>query len=348
MEYAHTETCILSEGLVLGEQIECAKPNGQFKIEDGSVQRPPVCIGLKTYKVIKNGNALYLNPNSTGVEANNEKQLKFKVLSNNNVATFIKELVLEPFDISEEFKFQPGEYIHLEIPAHETEFKTIEINEPFHSTWKAENIFSYYSFNTIKTRRNYSMANNPENARQIKFNIRIVNPPPGINCSAGVGSTYVFNLKPGDIVCASDPFGNFHIKETENEMVYVGGGAGMAPLRSHISYLFETLKTTRKVSFWYGSRSLSELYYDDYFITLAEKNPNFSFHVALSEPLKTDNWNSNTGFIHEILDKQFLAKTTDTHKKEYYLCGPPAMIKALQESLLKYKVPEKMISFDEF
>jgi Na(+)-translocating NADH:ubiquinone oxidoreductase F subunit len=192
------------------------------------------------------------------------------------------------------------------------------------------------------------MANNPENAGQIKFNVRIATPPPGINCSAGVGSSYVFNLKPGDTVFATGPFGDFLIKETDAEMVYVGGGAGMAPLRSHISYLYETLKTNRKVSFWYGARSLSELYYNDYFDELAEKHPNFSFHVALSESLKTDIWNSHTGFIHEILEKEYLNKTSDLDKKEYYLCGPPAMIKALQETLSKHKVPEKQISFDEF
>jgi Na(+)-translocating NADH:ubiquinone oxidoreductase F subunit len=192
------------------------------------------------------------------------------------------------------------------------------------------------------------MANNPENAAQLTFNVRIATPPPGINCSAGVGSSYVFNLKAGETVFATGPFGGFHIKETENEMVYVGGGAGMAPLRSHISYLFETSKTKRKVSFWYGARSLSELYYDDYFKDLAEKHSNFLFHVALSEPLKTDNWNSNTGFIHEILEKEFLKKKVDAHKKEYYLCGPPAMIKALLETLSKYNVPDKLIAFDEF
>lgn len=338
----------LSEGLVLGDQIECAKHNGRFKITDGSVQRPPVCVGLKTYKVIERENALYLNLNSAKGKGSEEKRLKFKVISNNNVATFIKELVLERFDNSVEFKFKPGEYIHLEIPAHETEFKTIEVIEPFHTTWKQQNIFNYFSFNTTKTRRNYSMANNPENTLQIKFNVRIATPPPGINCSAGVGSSYVFNLKPGDTVFATGPFGDFLIKETENEMVYIGGGAGMAPLSSHISYLFEMLKTKRKVSFWYGARSLSELYYDEYFENLEKIHSNFSFHVALSEPLKSDNWSSYFGLIHEILEKEFLMKTIEASKKEYYLCGPPPMINALLETLSKYKVPNEMISFDEF
>jgi Na(+)-translocating NADH:ubiquinone oxidoreductase F subunit len=338
----------LSEGMVLGNQIECAKHNGRFKITDGSAQRPPVCVGLKTYKVMEKDNSLFIDIDSAGGGGVNEKRLGFKVISNNNVATFIKELVLEPIENTVGFKFKPGEYIRLEIPAHETEFKTIEVNEPFRSTWKQQNIFNYYSFNTTKTRRNYSMANNPADAGQIKFNVRIATPPPGINCSAGYGSSYVFNLKPGDTVFATGPFGDFHIKPSDNEMVYVGGGAGMAPLRSHISYLFETLKTGRKVSFWYGARSLSELYYDGYFRDLEKQCPNFSFHVALSDPLPTEFWGSHTGLIHEILDREFLLKTEGADKKEFYLCGPPAMIGSVQSTLAKYNVPDGMISFDEF
>jgi len=337
----------LSEGLIIGEQIECAKHNGRFKISDGTVQRPPVCIGLNTYKVIEKENTLFIKP-TNGENKSIENIHHLKVISNNNVATFIKELVLEPLTASDKFEFKPGEYIHLEIPDHETEFKTIDINEPFYSLWKKQNIFNFYSFNKTKTRRNYSLANNPANSGQYKFNVRIATPPPGINCSAGVGSSYAFNLKPGDIIKATGPYGDFHIKETQNEMVYVGGGAGMAPLRSHISYLFESQKTNRKVSFWYGARSLSELYYGDYFSSLAEKYPNFSFIFSLSEPLKSDKWTWHTGFIHEILEREFLSKVQDVDKKEYYLCGPPEMIKALQITLSKYGVPKNLVSFDEF
>jgi Na(+)-translocating NADH:ubiquinone oxidoreductase F subunit len=170
----------------------------------------------------------------------------------------------------------------------------------------------------------------------------------GTDYQAGVGSAYVFKLKPGDRVHATGPFGDFHIKETDREMVYVGGGSGMAPIRSHISYLFETAETRRILSYWYGARSLRDVYYDDYFRGLAKKHSNFSFHVALSDMQKSDNWNSHTGFIHEILQREYLDKVSDADKKEYYLCGPSAMIEALNKLLAQYNVPEEQITFDEF
>ncbi|WP_430933205.1 NADH:ubiquinone reductase (Na(+)-transporting) subunit F [Saccharicrinis sp. 156] len=336
----------LADGLIVGNQIECAKHNGRFKIEDGSVQRPPVCLGLSTYEVKTKDGFVYLNLNAS-YHYDARDRIPFKVVSNDNVATFIKELVLEPIN-GDAFNFKPGEYIHLEIPAHQTRFKEMLITEPYRSAWEQLKLFENFASNHTKTRRNYSMANNPFQEKQLRFNVRIATPPPGKNVKAGVGSSFVFNLKEGDLVNATGPFGDFHIKDTDQEMVYIGGGAGMAPLRSHISHLFETEKTKRKVSYWYGARSLQELFYDDYFNELADKHPHFDFHVALSEPLPSDNWESHVGFIHQVVEEQYLKKIKDIGNVEFYLCGPPAMIEACKELLAKYGVHEEAIAYDEF
>jgi Na(+)-translocating NADH:ubiquinone oxidoreductase F subunit len=192
------------------------------------------------------------------------------------------------------------------------------------------------------------MATNPETEKQLKLNVRMALPPAGKNVSAGVGSTYVFNLKPGEEVKIAGPFGDFQIKTTEREMVYLGGGAGMAPMRSHLSYLFETEKTKRKVSFWYGARSKSELYYHEYFEKLQDLNNNFSFYVALSEPKVEEHWTGQVGFIPDVLYQEYLKNHTNPAKVEYYLCGPPAMIKAGLEMLDRLGIPKEMISHDEF
>jgi Na(+)-translocating NADH:ubiquinone oxidoreductase F subunit len=200
----------------------------------------------------------------------------------------------------------------------------------------------------VACRRNYSLATNPVTDRQLRFNVRIATPPRGQDCPAGVGSSYVFGLKPGDTVTAIGPFGDFVVKPTLREMVYIGGGAGMAPLRSHLSHLLETAKTARRISYWYGARSRQELFYQDYFESLASKHTNFSFHVALSEPLAEDKWDGPTGFIHEVVQQQLLAGHRDPTAIEYYLCGPPAMIKAVTLMLKSYGVPQEQIAFDEF
>ena len=184
--------------------------------------------------------------------------------------------------------------------------------------------------------------------RQLRFNVRISTPPRGRDCSAGAGSTYLHRLKPGDKITAIGPFGDFHIKPTGREMVYLGGGAGMAPLRSHLAHLFETEKTGRRVSFWYGARSLRESFYRDYFEDLAGQFPNFSFHLALSEPQPEDNWQSYTGLIHEVLRENYLAKHPDPAGIEYYLCGPPAMVQAALKMLAGLNVDKSQIAFDEF
>ena len=193
------------------------------------------------------------------------------------------------------------------------------------------------------------MATNPATDKHLLFNVRLALPPAGQGYSAGVGSSYVFNLKPDDIVNTLGPFGDFHIKDSERELVYIGGGSGMPPLRSHISYLFETLHTSRKLSYWYGARSAMDLFYTDYFEKLAAGHSNFSYHTELSEPRREDDWKSYTGFIHNVVKKEYLDLHNDAASLEYYLCGPPAMVKSTIDMLInEVKVDKNLISYDEF
>jgi Na(+)-translocating NADH:ubiquinone oxidoreductase F subunit len=192
------------------------------------------------------------------------------------------------------------------------------------------------------------MASNQVTERVFRFNVRIATPPPGQDCGPGVGSSYVFSLKPGDVVSAIGPFGDFHVKPTKREMVYIGGGAGMAPLRAHLAHLLENEKAARKISFWYGARSRQEIFYDDYFEELAGKHHNFSFNLALSSPLPEDNWTGHEGFIHEVVLEQYLRQHPNPEAVEYYLCGPPMMIKACTRMLSALEVPVHHIAYDEF
>lgn len=339
----------LADGLVKGNLIECPKHNGRFSVIDGSVQRAPVCAALSSYTVLKKDDFLYLDLNSRGGRgfAEAKRTRRFKVLSNENVATFIKELVLVPLN-DEAIDFKPGEYIQLEIPAYEASFEYLQISEPYDRTWKTQNLYHLHVKNETLTRRNYSMASNPGTDKHLKFNVRIALPPPGVDCNSGIGSSYVFGLKPGDEVKVFGPFGDFHIKETSKEMVYIGGGAGMAPLRSHLSFLFETTKTKRKVSYWYGARTMAELYYQKYFNDLAEHHVHFRFEVAFSELQEQQDNVAHTGYIHEVFEEIYLKNHPHPEKIEFYLCGPPAMIEACLKMLRNYKVPEKQIAFDEF
>jgi Na(+)-translocating NADH:ubiquinone oxidoreductase F subunit len=339
----------LADGYILGEQIECPKHNGRFSMKDGSARRHPACVGLGTYPVMVRDRMIYLNIHfAGGTDALKfERPLKFKVTENKNVTTFIRELVLEQVNGSA-FPFTPGDYLQIEIPPYEGNLRRIQLDEPYNSRWQEENVFECFARNPIKTRRNYSIASNPETESRLKFNVRLSLPPAGVNCSAGIGSTYIFNLKPGDILNAYGPFGDFHIRDSRREMVYVGGGAGMAPIVSHISYLFDTLKTERKVSYWYGARSKSELYYHDYFESLAENHGNFEFHVALSQPSAEDHWTSFTGNIDQVLRSEFFPGCEHPEEPEFYLCGPPVMIRACLKVLKDFKVNEEQVSFDEF
>ena len=341
----------LSDGLVKGKIIECSKHNGRFNLLDGSPARAPVCRGLATYPVEERNGRLRLNVvRAGGAGARTQKTSRFRVVSNLNVATFIKELVLEPVDTNERIAFTPGDYLQLDIPAYDAiRFRDFDIPEPFATVWENQHVFDFVARNPETGRRNnYSFASNQQTERTLRFNVRIATPPPGQDCAPGVGSSYVFNLKPGDIVSAIGPFGDFHVKPTQREMVYIGGGAGMAPLRAHLSHLLETEQTARKVSFWYGARSKQEIFYEDYFQSLARAHHNFAFHIALSSPLPEDNWTGHLGFIHEVVLEKYLREHANPEGAEYYLCGPPMMIKACTRMLAEIGVPAHHIAYDEF
>jgi len=266
------------------------------------------------------------------------------------VATFIKELVLKPVDTTPKIEFTPGDYLQFDIPAYETiRFRDMDIPEPFATVWRNQHVFDLIASNPAPGRRNnYSLASNPSTEDTLRFNIRIATPPPGQECPPGAGSSYMFSLKPDDVVTAIGPLGDFHVKPTQRELIYIGGGAGMAPLRAHLSHLLETESTRRKVSFWYGARSRQEIFYDDYFGGLASLHRNFTFHLALSAPLPEDEWTGQTGFIHDVVLEQYLASHANPGAAEYYLCGPPMMIKACNRMLAAIGVPSRQIAFDEF
>ena len=341
----------LADGFVSGTLIECSRHNGRFDVTDGSPRRPPACVALKTYKAREHDGKIFLDLTSAGGRGLAEPAVtyRFRVVSNENVATFIKELVVEPEPGSPAPDYRPGDYLQFDIPAYgEILFREIAVSAPFDEVWKAEDVFRFRAENGLPVRRNFSMATNPGAGKQLRFNVRISTPPPGKDCAAGAGSTYLHRLKAGDKVTAVGPFGDFRIKPTEKEMVYLGGGAGMAPLRSHLAHLFETEKTERIVSFWYGARSLQESFYRDYFEDLARRFANFSFHLALSEPRPEDHWRSHTGFIHEVLYEKYLVHHPDPRGIEYYLCGPPVMIEAALKMLAELRVDKGQIAFDEF
>lgn len=339
----------LSEGLVKGDIIECPKHNGRYHLNDGSPARVPVCRGLTTYPVEDRDGLIHINvdrPNNASVRP--EAVYELRVVSNLNVATFIKELVLEPIAPSE-IAFTPGDYLQLEIPAYESiSFRDFDIQDPFRPVWNAQHLFDLVVSNPAPRRNNYSLASNGHNESTLRFNVRIAAPPPGQDCPPGVGSSYVFHLRMGDVVRAFGPFGDFHIRPTQREMIYIGGGAGMAPLRAHLSHLLETDRSARKISFWYGARSRQELFYDDYFDQLAELHRNFTFVPALSSPLPEDAWEGYSGFIHEVLFQRYLATHPNPRTAEYYLCGPPLMIKACNRMLAELGVPATSMISDEF
>ena len=281
-------------------------------------------------------------------EAFETKKWKCKVKSNHNVATFIKEFVLE-LPPGEEVDFKSGGYIQIECPAHEIAYKDFEIEEEYRSDWDKYDVWRYVSKVDEQVVRAYSMANYPGEKGIIMLNVRVASPPPRIpDAPPGKMSSYIFSKKPGDEVTISGPFGEFFIKDTDAEMVYIGGGAGMAPLRSHIFELFKNRKTNRKVSYWYGGRSLRELFYIDHFRSIEEEFPNFKFHIALSEPLPEDNWTGYQGFIHQVLLDNYLSTHPAPEDIEYYICGPPMMNQAVFKMLDDLGVEQENIAYDDF
>lgn len=270
------------------------------------------------------------------------------VASNENVATFIKELVLQ-LPEGEHVDFRAGGYIQIEVPPHELDYQSFEIDNRFLGDWRKFKMFQFKSHVYIPVTRAYSMANYPEERGIIKLNVRIASPPPGQPAAPpGQASSYIFNLKEGDEVTISGPFGDFYIEERETEMVYIGGGAGMAPLRSHIFDLLKRTKTDRKVTYWYGGRSMLEVFYQDEFEELAEKHDNFTFNLALSAPLPEDNWEGYTGFIHLVLYDNYLKDHPAPEDIDYYICGPPMMLDSVLEMLDNLGVERENIHFDDF
>ncbi len=277
------------------------------------------------------------------------KRYDCTVVSNRNVASFIKELVVA-LPEGEELEFRAGGYIQIECPPHDLKFTEFDIDEQFRDEWDRYNMWRYESHVKNTESRAYSMASFPLEKTVIKLNVRIATPPPGADDSVppGIMSSYIFNLKPGDHTVISGPYGEFFAKETDNEMVFIGGGAGMAPMRAHIFDQLKRRHSKRKMTFWYGARSLKEMFYADEFDELADLNDNFEWHLALSEPQPEDNWDGLTGFIHQVLHDEYLSKHPAPEDCEYYLCGPPMMNVAVIKMLDSLGVPPENILLDDF
>jgi Na+-transporting NADH:ubiquinone oxidoreductase subunit F len=276
------------------------------------------------------------------------KKWECTVKSNQNVATFIKELVLE-LPAGEEINYRAGGYIQIECPPHVARYSAFDVEERFRDDWNKFNLWRYVSEVKEPALRAYSMASYPEE-KEIMLNVRIATPPPGAPDSVppGIMSSYIFNLKPGDKCIISGPYGEFYAKETDAEMVFVGGGAGMAPMRSHIFDQLRRLKSKRKMTFWYGARSKREMFYVEDFDMLAKENDNFEWHVALSDPLPDDHWNGYTGFIHNVLFEEFIKKHPAPEDCEFYMCGPPIMNTSVINMLLENGVEPENIMLDDF
>lgn len=291
---------------------------------------------------------IQINPQIFGI-----KKRECTVVSNRNVATFIKEFVVK-LPEGEHLDFLSGGYVQIEVPKCDVRYSDIAVDEKYCKDWERFQMFNFVMHNPEPQFRAYSMANNPAEDDIIMLNVRIATPPFDkknggfMNVNPGVCSSYIYSLKPGDKVTVSGPFGEFHIRDTQKEIVFIGGGAGMAPMRSHILDLFLTKHTRRKVSFWYGGRSLRELFYIEEFKHIEAENPNFKFNIALSSPLPEDNWNGFVGNIHEMLFENYLKNHPEPEEIEYYLCGPPMMTKAVLSLLDNLGVQKNNILFDDF
>ncbi len=296
------------------------------------------------------------------------KEYECTVRSNDNVATFIKELILD-MPSGEILEFEAGHYVQIHVPPYNITYKDFKVAEKYRDAWDAFKLWDVSVKNDEEIQRAYSMANHPAEGNRVMLNVRIASPPPPHRVRkddpeyplvkgpdgqmvprGGIGSTYIFNLKAGDKVTVSGPYGDFMInEETEREMIYVGGGAGMAPMRSHVFHLLDTMNTDRKVSYWYGARSVREIFYEDDFKRLKKEHPNFDYTIALSDKQPEDDWDGPEGFIHSVLDELYLSKHENVQNCEFYLCGPPLMVNAVEDMLYnKYKVPQENVRFDKF
>ncbi len=281
------------------------------------------------------------------------KKWECEVVSNDNVATFIKEFVVK-LPEGEVLDFTSGGYIQIDVPKIDVDFRTMEVQTEYREDWDKLKMWDLKMKNPEPLYRAYSMANHPAEGNIVKLNIRIATPPwdrakgQFMNVNPGICSSYIFSRKPGDKVMVSGPYGEFHIKNTKREMMFIGGGAGMAPLRSMIFDQFLTQHTDRKASYWYGARSLREVFYEDELRDIEKKNPNFKFNLALSEPMPEDNWSGYTGFIHQVALDNYLSKHPEPEDIEYYLCGPPMMNTAVLKMLDQLGVPPENIALDDF
>lgn len=299
---------------------------------------------------VKNDLSIKMDESILGV-----KKWECEVVSNNNVATFIKEFVVK-LPEGEHLNFISGGYIQIDIPKYDLKYSDFDIEDRFRGDWDKFKMWDLTCKNEEETMRAYSMANYPAEGDIVMLNVRIATPPfdrakgGWMNVKPGIASSYIFNLKPGDKVMVSGPFGEFHpLLDSKREMLYVGGGAGMAPLRSHVLHLLNTLKITdRKISYWYGARSKNEIFYEEDFRKLEKEFPNFSFHIALSEPLPEDNWTGPVGFIHNVILNNYLKDHEAPEDIEYYMCGPGPMAKAVENMLWDLGVPREMLMFDDF
>jgi len=281
------------------------------------------------------------------------KKWECEVVSNNGQATFIKEFVVK-LPEGETLDFRSGGYIQIDVPKLTVDFKDFDIEDEYKKDWDDFKLWDLTMVNPEETYRAYSMANHPAEGNIVMLNIRIATPPwdrsknAWMNVNPGICSSFIFSRKPGDKVMVSGPYGEFFIKDTDNEMMFIGGGAGMAPMRSHIFDQFLTKKTSRKATFWYGARSYKEVFYEDHFRGIEKDFPNFKFEIGLSEPLPEDKWTGYTGFIHQIIYDNYLNKHEEPEDIEYYLCGPPMMNSAVEKMLYDLGVPKENIMFDDF
>jgi len=312
--------------------------------EEGSITRKEAKAGtrLSCQVAVKESMSIEVPEEVFGV-----KKWECEVVSNDNVATFIKEFVVR-LPEGEDVPFKAGGYIQIECPPHTIKYADFNIGDEYRSDWDRFNMWQYISKVDEVVTRAYSMANYPQEKGVIKLNIRIASPPPGTSYPPGIMSSYIFGLKPGDKVTISGPYGEFFARETDKEMVFIGGGAGMAPMRSHIFDQLKRIHTDRKMTFWYGARSKKEMFYTEEFDELAETNPNFNWHVGLSDPLPEDKWEGYTGFIHNILHDEYLKDHEAPEDIEYYLCGPPIMNKCVISMLLDLGVDADDIMLDDF
>ncbi|HLN75273.1 MAG: NADH:ubiquinone reductase (Na(+)-transporting) subunit F [Methylococcaceae bacterium] len=282
------------------------------------------------------------------------KKWECTVVSNDNVATYIKEFVVR-LPEGETLKFKSGGYIQIDVPVVDVDFKDMQIGEEYRPEWEKYGMFNLHMKNTEPTFRAYSMANHPAEGNIVMLNVRIATPPfDRVNggfqkVNPGICSSYIFSLKQGDKVTISGPYGEFFLKDNDNEMMFIGGGAGMAPMRSHLFHLFHTVKESKKkVTFWYGARSWREVFYYEEFMDIQNRFPNFQFHLALSDPQPEDKWTGNKGFIHQVIYDQYLSKHDEPEEIDYYLCGPPMMNSAVNKMLYELGVPNDNIAFDDF